>query len=82
MLGVDESIVSGVDCKMLYLFFVTIDGDSNDNSDDCSNCFSGIISVSDIIVISSAVRLLWFCDVWVLFEFCKSFVFVNSCNCG
>ena len=67
MFGVDECTMSDVDCKMLYVFLVTIDGDKICKSDDSWNCVSGIICFSGIIVVLSAIGFLWFCGVWILF---------------
>ena len=85
MFGVDESMVSGVDCRMLYLFLVTNDGNENCRPDDSWDCVSGIICISGMIAISSGVGFLWFCGGWVLFAFSDSVRFVNlildSCHC-
>ena len=67
MFVVDESMASGMDCKM-YHIFVTIDGDKK--SDVSWNCVSGITCVSGIIVISSGVGFLWWLGFVCVFRFC------------
>ena len=77
MFGVDESMVSGLDCGMLYLFLVTIDHDENCRSVDSCNFVSSIIGILGVIVISCGVGFLWFCGGWVLFVFSDSVRFFD-----